>query len=267
VARRIDINADLGEGYGTDEAMLGLVSSANIACGFHAGDAYTMRAVSRWAAERNVAVGAHPSFDDLGGFGRTFIQMSMHELESLVAYQIGSMAEAAADAEVPLVHVKAHGALYNAAARDLDHAMAIGRAIKAVDRNLIYLGLAGSRMGQAAEMLGLQFASEAFADRHYGDDGTLLLRTVNGSVISDPEVVAERVTRMVQDNEVISASGKRLAISFDSFCVHGDEPTAVVVARAVRRAIEDGGFEVAPLVDAVRDRPAALPADEARFTA
>ena len=255
MARRIDINADLGEGYGTDEAMLGIVSSANIACGFHAGDAQTMRDVSRCAAERSVGVGAHPSFDDLGGFGRTIIHMTDHELESLVAYQIGQMVEAAAEAGVPLIHVKPHGALYTVAAKDAGQALAVGRAIKAVDPNLIYLGFAGSHMERAAAFLGLAFASEAFADRHYDDSGCLLLRNVQRSVISDPNEVAERVTRMVEESEVVTPSGKKLALRFDSICVHGDEPTAVVVARAVRRAVEDCGAVVVSLAQIVRNEP------------
>jgi UPF0271 protein len=247
VARKIDINADLGEGYAADELLLGLVSSANIACGFHAGDAETMRSVSRLAREHEVAVGAHPSFDDLPGFGRRFIRMSAWELESLVAYQIGALVEAAAASGTRLVHVKAHGALYNIAAQDEHHALTLGRAIKAVDPGLIYLGQANSCMRAAADKLELAFASEAFADRHYDDRGGLLLRSVNGSVISDANQVTERVTRMVQDGEVISMTGNRLKISFDSLCVHGDEPTAVVVARAVRRTVEDCGCEVEPL--------------------
>jgi UPF0271 protein len=262
VARKIDINADLGEGYAADEVLLGLVSSANIACGFHAGDSETMRSVSRLARERAVAVGAHPSFDDLPGFGRRFIRMSPWELESLVAYQIGALAEAASEAGTPLVHVKAHGALYNIAAQDELHALTLGRAIKAVDPNLIYLGQAGSCMRAAADRLELAFASEAFADRHYDDRGGLLLRSINGSVISDANQVTERVERMVQDGEVISMSGNRLKISFDSLCVHGDEPTAVVVARAVRRTVEDSGCQVLPLVQVLASHQRGIADDE-----
>jgi 5-oxoprolinase (ATP-hydrolysing) subunit A len=247
MVRRIDINADLGEGYGTDEALLGIVSSANIACGFHAGDAQTMRTVSRIAAENNVAVGAHPSFDDLGNFGRTVIKMSMDELESLVAYQIGALTEAAAESGVSLTHVKPHGALYNVASEDEQHALAIGRAIRAADPNLIYLGFTGPVMRRAADKLGLAFASEAFPDRHYTDDGQLMPRMQPLSVINNPVEVAERVKRMMQDGMVPSASGKLIPLEFDSLCVHGDEPTAVMVGRAVRRAVEDAGAVVAPL--------------------
>ncbi|MGQ4274605.1 LamB/YcsF family protein [Terrihabitans sp. B22-R8] len=260
MAFRIDINADLGEGFSADEALLGLVSSANIACGFHAGDLETMRLVSRVAGEQGVGIGAHPSFDDLPGFGRNFIRMSAWELESLVAYQIGMMAEAAADSGNRLSHVKVHGALYNTAAEDEAHALTVGRAIKAVDPGLIYLGLAGSCMANAAGRLGLAFAHEAFADRHYDDQGRLLPRTVPGSVLSDPELVTERVKRMLQDGEVRSMSGARLNVSFDSLCVHGDEPTAMVVARAVRRAVEDEGWEVVPLSQLMAGEQPAAPA-------
>lgn len=254
MARRIDINADLGEGYGTDEALLGIVSSANIACGFHAGDAQTMRAVSRIAAENKVSVGAHPSFDDLGNFGRTVIRMSMDELESLVAYQIGVLAEAAAESGAALTHVKPHGALYNVASEDEEHALAIGRAIRGAGPNLIYLGLAGTPMRKAADKLGIPFACEAFPDRHYMDDGQLTPRTQPLSVINNPIEVAERVKRMVCDGAVVSASGKIVPVEFDSLCVHGDEPTAVMVGRAVRRAIEDAGAVVAPLSDILQGR-------------
>lgn len=251
MVRVIDINADLGEGYGTDEALLGVVSSANIACGFHAGDAQTMRSVSRLAGEKRVGVGAHPSFDDLGNFGRTVMRVSMDELESLVAYQIGLLAEAAAESGVELTHVKPHGALYNIASVDEAHALAIGRAIKAADPSLIYLGFAGSAMRAAAYRLGLAFAAEAFPDRHYMDDGQLVDRTLPLSVITSPEDVAERVKRMVGEGTVLSVSGKVLPIEFHSLCVHGDEPTAVMTARAIRRAIEDAGAQIAGLAHAI----------------
>jgi UPF0271 protein len=267
MVRRIDINADLGEGYGTDEALLGIVSSANIACGFHAGDAETMRSVSRVAAQNRVAVGAHPSFDDLGNFGRTLVRMSMDELESLIAYQIGVLAESAAESDVTLTHVKPHGALYNIASEDEEHALAIGRAIRAADPKLIYLGLAGTPMRKAADKLGLAFAGEAFPDRHYTDSGQLTPRDQPLSVINNPLEVAERVKRMVCDGLVQSASGKIIPIEFDSLCVHGDEPTAVMVGRAVRRAIEDAGAVVAPLSEILQDKALGVSPGESRATA
>jgi len=255
MVRRIDINADLGEGYDTDAAILDIVSSANIACGFHAGDAATMRSVCRVAAEKNVAVGAHPSFDDLGNFGRTVIRMSSGELESLIAYQIGLLQEAAGESGVRLAHVKPHGALYNVASVEEDYALAIARAIRAVDPGLIYVGFAGSLMRAAADKTGLAFAAEAFPDRPYTDDGQLVERTSPLSVITNPEDVAQRVTRMVESGEVVSVSGKVIRLDFDTLCVHGDEPTAVMVGRAVRRAVEDAGAEVAPLGAVLADKP------------
>ncbi len=252
--RLIDINADIGEGYGTDEALLDVVSSANIACGFHAGDAETMRSVCRSAAARRVSVGAHPSFDDLGNFGRTIIRMSMDELESLVAYQIGALAEAASEAGIALSHVKPHGALYNVATVDEAHALAIGRAIKAADPRLIYVGFAGSVMRKAADTLGLAFGAEAFPDRHYTDDGLLMLRDKPLSVIANPEEVGARVRRMIEAGEVTTASGKVLPLDFDSLCVHGDEPTSVMSARAIRRAVQDCGVTIAPLARVIAAR-------------
>lgn len=245
--RSVDINADLGEGYTTDEAVLGVVSSANIACGFHAGDARTMREVSAAALSRKVAIGAHPSFDDLANFGRRVIRMSKDELESLVAYQIGALQEAAHEVGATLAHVKPHGALYNIASTDEGHAMAIARAIRHVDRNLIYVGFAGSVMRRAADRTGLAFAAEAFPDRHYADNGGLMDRNQPLSVITSPEKVAERVRQMMEDGSVQTLSGKTIPLSFDTLCVHGDEPTAVMVCRAVRRAVEDAGGTVAPL--------------------
>lgn len=247
MARLIDLNADLGEGFGADEALLGIVSSANIACGFHAGDAETMRAVSRMAAEKGVGIGAHPSFDDLGNFGRTVIRMSMDELESLVAYQVGALAEAASDADAALTHVKPHGALYNVASVDPAHAAAIARAIRAVDPSLVFLGFAGPVMRAAADRAGIAFACEAFPDRHYTDDGNLMPRDQPLSVITNPVEAAERVTRMIADGEVVTVSGGRVRVEFDSLCIHGDEPTAVMIGRSVRRVVEDLGAEIAPL--------------------
>ncbi len=254
MVRRIDINADLGEGYATDAAILDIVSSANIACGFHAGDAETMRDVARLAAQKNVAIGAHPSFDDLGNFGRTIIRMSRDELESLVAYQIGGLQEAAAGSGARLTHVKPHGALYNVASVEEDYALAIARAIRAVDPTLIYVGFAGSLMRDAADRTGLVFAAEAFPDRPYKEDGQLVERTSPLSVITNPEDVASRVRRMVEAGEVVSVSGKVIQIEFDTLCVHGDEPTAVMVSRAVRRAVEDAGIEVVSLAAVLADK-------------
>lgn len=249
---RINLNADLGEGFGAydigdDEALLKIVSSANVACGFHASDPVVMQRVVRRAALEGVSVGAHPGFNDLLGFGRRRIDMSPEDLEYSVAYQIGALQAMAAYAGVPVTHVKPHGALNNMAAEDFDLALAIGRAIKTVDPSLIYLALSGSEMERAGLELGLTVAREGFADRQYEDDGNLTPRRIAGAVINDPEVARENVVRMIRDQAIITRHGNRIERRLDSICVHGDETTAVAVARAVREGLEQAGIEIVPL--------------------
>ena len=200
---RIDLNADMGEGFGAykmghDEELLRLVTSANVACGFHAGDATIMHGLAIRAKELGVGLGAHPGFDDLWGFGRRAISMDARDLEYLVAYQIGAMQAFAAYSGAPLRHVKAHGALYNMAAKDGAYAGAIARAVKAVDGGLILVGLPGSEMQKAAEALGLRFAREGFCDRIYCQDGSLMPRSVPGSVIRDPAAAAAQALRLAR---------------------------------------------------------------------
>ena len=254
MARQINLNADMGEGFGgyqmgDDDALLKIVRSANIACGFHAGDPVTMHHLVTRAKEEGVSIGAHPGFNDLWGFGRRRIDMSPKELEYMVAYQIGALQAMAAYAGTKVTHVKAHGALNNMAAENADLAMAIGRAIKTVDRDLIYVALAGSEMDKAAEALGLPVAREGFCDRLYEDDGNLTSRKVPGAVIKDPEIATKNVVNMVLNQEVVSRNGKRIPRRFDTLCVHGDEPSAVELARAVRAALEDAGVRVVPLTE------------------
>ncbi|HKK35903.1 MAG TPA: 5-oxoprolinase subunit PxpA [Paracoccaceae bacterium] len=249
---RLNINADLGEGHGAydigdDAALLDVVASANVACGFHAGDPTVMRRTLEAAKARGVSVGAHPGFPDLGGFGRRRIEMDPHELENAVAYQIGALMALATLVGVEVTHVKAHGALSNMAATRDDYAMAIGRAIRGVDPKLRYLALAGSAMERAAGELGLPLVREAFADRHYDDEGNLASRALAGTVIRDPAEAAARVVAMAREGAIVAMSGRRLPVAFDSLCVHGDEPTAVAVARACRKALEDAGVEIAPI--------------------
>jgi UPF0271 protein len=246
---RININADLGEGFGAydighDDDLLGIVASANVACGFHGGDATVMRRVVERAAARGVSIGAHPGFDDLWGFGRRPIEMKPDDIENAVAYQIGALQAMARYAGTKVTHVKAHGALNNMAATREDYAMAIGRAIKAVDAGLVYLALSGSQMEKAAQKLGLPMVGEAFADREYEDDGNLTSRRIPGSLITDPVHAAERAVRMVQEGAIVSRHGKRMPTTFGSLCVHGDEPTAVPVATAVRAALQKSGVEI-----------------------
>ena len=248
----VNLNADMGEGFGAydighDDAMLKIVRTANVACGFHAGDALTMRKVALRAAEEGCSIGAHPGFDDLWGFGRRRIEMKPSELELMVAYQIGALQALASYAGIKVTHVKAHGALGNMAAENSDYALAIGRAIKTIDRDLIYLALAGSQMEKAGQQLGLPVAREGFCDRQYEEDGNLASRQIPGTVLRDPDAVRDQVLRMVFEGEIVARSGKRIAAKVDSLCVHGDEPTAVATARAAREALEAAGARVVPL--------------------
>jgi UPF0271 protein len=252
VATQVNLNADMGEGFGAydigdDEAILKIIRSASIACGFHAGDPLTMHRNVQRAKEEGVSIGAHPGFNDLWGFGRRRIDMKPDDLEYLVAYQIGALQAMAAYASERVTHVKPHGALNNMAAENADYAMAIGRAIKAVDRDLIYVALSGSEMETAGRKLGLRVAREGFCDRLYDDDGNLTSRSIPGSVIKDPAVATKRVVDMVRNREIISRNGKRITRTIDTLCVHGDEPTAIELARAVRRGLEAAGVEIVPL--------------------
>lgn len=252
MARKVNLNADIGEGYGAydigdDAALLKIIKSANVACGFHAGDPKTMYRLVTESRDLGVSVGAHPGFNDLWGFGRRRIQMPPQDLEYMVAYQIGALQAMARYAGMPVTHVKPHGALNNMAAEDADLAMAIGRAIKTVDPNLIYVALAGSEMERAAQRLGLPLAREGFADRRYDDDANLASRLLPDAVIRDPKQAAAQVVRMVSEGEVVSMSGKTVKVNVDTICVHGDEPTAVHVAGKVREGLEAAGIEIVPL--------------------
>ncbi len=246
----IDLNCDMGEGFGAwamgdDRAMLDIVTSANIACGFHAGDPSIMADTARLALDKGVRIGAHPGFNDILGFGRRSIQGdSPASIERMVAYQIGALQACAALSGHRVTHVKPHGALYNMAAVDADMAQAIARAVKAVDPALLFVVPPLSAMDRAGEAVGLRVVREAFADRTYEDDGTLTPRKIAGSVIHVPELAAERVVRMVLDGAVTSRHGKRLPIVADTVCVHGDTPTAVAMAAAVRTALEAAGVTV-----------------------
>lgn len=248
----VDLNSDMGEGFGPwtmgdDEAMLSIVSSANIACGWHAGDPVIMCRTAEIAKAKGVSIGAHPGFGDLWGFGRRVIRGdSMADLEKQVAYQVGAMQACAALAGHKVTHVKAHGALGNMSNDDADIAMAIGRAIKGVDRTLVYVVMPGLPTERAAQMLGLPMAREVFADRTYDDSGNLTSRKVAGSVIHDAAMASERVLRMVEDQEIVTVTGKRLKAAIDTICVHGDNPAAVAMARAVRDRLEQAGIAIRP---------------------
>src|SRR5215469_14664801 len=256
MANAINLNADMGEGFGAydigdDMGLLKVIRSASIACGFHAGDPVTMQRVVTQAVTEGVSIGAHPGFNDLWEFVRRRIDMDPRELEYMIAYQIGALQAMACYAGAQVTHLKPHGSLNNMAAENIDLALAIGRAIKTVDRDIIYVALAGSEMEKAGRELGLPTAREGFCDRLYDDDGNLTSRKVPGSVLKDPEVVKERVVRMVMDEEILSRHGKRLKVRLDTLCVHGDEPTGVIAARAAREGLEASGVRIVTLPEMV----------------
>ena len=254
MAKTINLNADIAEGFGAydignDAELMKTIKSASVACGFHAGDANTMHRLCMLAKENGVSVGAHPGFNDLWGFGRRRIQMKPQDLEYMVAYQIGALQAMASYSGLKVTHLKAHGALNNMAAEDESYAMAIGQAIKAVDRNIIYVALYGTQMQKAAEKLGLPMALEGFPDRRYADDGNLASRAIPGTVLKDPKQAGEQAVRMVRDGEIVALSGKRIKVKVHTLCVHGDEATGVIVGRGIRQALEAADISVVPLTD------------------
>ncbi len=253
-AARVDLNADVGESFGAyafghDPALMPTISSANVACGFHAGDPGVMRATVALAREYGVAVGAHPGFPDLAGFGRRELHASPREVEDFVVYQIGALAAIAAAQGVQVRHVKAHGALYNMAAQNPAMADAIARAVVAVDRTLVLFGLSGSELVAAAKRAGLRAASEVFADRAYRPDGSLVPRGTPGAVITDAKAVSERATGMVRDRAVLAIDGSRVPLDADTICVHGDTPSAAELARALRLALIAAEIEIKAVGD------------------
>lgn len=252
MAKQINLNADMGECFGAfkigdDDALLDIIGSASIACGFHAGDARTMQHVVMRAKEKGVSIGVHPGFNDLWGFGRRRIDMNHRDLEYMVAYQIGALQGMATYAGSKVTHLKPHGSLNNMAAEDIEVALAIGRAIKTVDRSIIYVALAGSEMEAAAIKLELPLAREGFCDRLYDDDGNLTSRKIPGAVLHDPQEIKNRVVHMVLNEEIVSRNGKHLKRKLDSLCLHGDEPSAVIAARAVRQGLEAAGVRCVTL--------------------
>ncbi|MDB4869117.1 MAG: protein ybgL [Gemmatimonadales bacterium] len=246
----IDLNADLGEGFGhshlaEDEALLDLVSSANIACGFHAGDATTMRETIRAAASRGVTIGAHPSYPDIPGFGRRELGLSPEEIRVHVAYQLRAIREICLAENARLSYVKAHGALYNRAARDPSAAAAIAQAILDVDPSLAVLGLPGSEMSGAATRNRLRFFAEAFADRAYKRDGSLVPRQEPGAVIHDVQTAVERAITLLESDSIVADDGTAIGIAAQSLCVHGDNPDALPLLRQLRATLESSGVRVA----------------------
>ncbi|AKK29657.1 LamB/YcsF family protein [Mycobacterium sp. EPa45] len=246
----VDLNADLGEGFGVwelgdDAAMLDIVTSANVACGFHAGDPAGLARTTRAAAERGVRIGAQVSYRDLAGFGRRFIDVEPAELTAEVIYQIGGLQALARAAGSEIAYVKPHGALYNTIVSHREQARAVAEAVHAVDPGLPVLNLAGSVFFEEAQRLGLRTVAEAFADRAYRQDGTLVSRREEGAVLRDPECIAERVSRMVRSGQVVAVDGSTIDIQVESVCVHSDSPGAVQIATAVRERLLRDGVDLA----------------------
>jgi UPF0271 protein len=245
---RIDLNADVGESLGRwsigeDEALIPLVSSVNVAAGFHAGDPVVMERTVELAVRAGVAIGAHPGYPDLAGFGRRAMALSPAEIEAAVLYQVGAVAAFARAAGADLRHVKAHGALYNRAARDPGAADAIARAVRRFSGDLVLVGLAGSALVAAGREAGLEVAEEAFADRGYEADGSLRSRDLPGAVLDDPAAAAAQALAIVQ-GAVTASDGRPVALRADTLCVHGDLPGAAARARAVRDALLGAGIEI-----------------------
>ncbi|GAB3007287.1 LamB/YcsF family protein [Mycobacterium bourgelatii] len=245
----IDLNADLGEGFGVwqlgdDDAMLGIVTSANVACGFHAGDPTRLLRVCRAAAERGVVIGAQVSYRDLAGFGRRFIDVAGEDLLADVVYQIGALQAIAQAAGSSVSYVKPHGALYSAVVTNREQAAAVAEAVRIVDPTMPVLGLAGSALFEESTDRGLRTVPEAFADRAYRPDGQLVSRRQRDAMLYDPAAVAKRVLTMVTTGEVAAVDGTRIPVTAESVCVHGDSPGAVKMADAVRYRLAKAGIEI-----------------------
>lgn len=253
---KIDLNSDLGESYGAwkmgdDPAVLTFVSSANVACGFHAGNPAVMKVTVAAAAAAGVAVGAHPAYPDLVGFGRRSMACSPDEIYTDVLYQTGALKAFCEAAGIKLQHVKPHGAMYNSAAKKIEEAKAIAQAVKDAGEGIILMGLAGSKFDEAAAEVGVPYAAEAFADRGYMNDGTLVPRKMEGAFVRDAEVAAKRVIRMVKEGVVEAIDGTVVKLAPQSICLHGDSPTAVQMAKTLRTRLIEAGIEIVPLAQMV----------------
>ncbi len=249
----IDLNADLGESYGRwvlgdDEALLDIVTSANVACGFHAGDPATLLRTVRAAADRGVAIGAQVSYPDLMGFGRRFIDMSAEDLTAAVVYQLGALDGLCRTVGARVRYVKPHGALYHSVVSHEVQATAVIAAVAAYDDDLPILGLPGSALLDRADEAGLRTVREAFADRGYRPDGTLVPREEPGAVLDDADAVAARVLRLVQERRIEAADGVMVPVQAESVCLHGDSPSAVAMARATRQRLTDAGVRIRTFV-------------------
>ena len=249
---KIDLNCDLGESFGAykiglDSEVIPFISSANVACGYHASDPVVMSKTVKMCKEYGVHIGAHPGFPDLLGFGRRNMNVSPSDAKAYVMYQIGALDAFCKANGVKIQHIKPHGALYNMAGKDYNLAKAICEGIYEINSDYILLGLSGSMLLKAAEDTGLRSASEVFADRAYTDDGSLVPRTAEGAVITDENIMISRVVRMIKNGEVETISGKIIPIKADSVCVHGDGVKAVEFVKRIRKELTESGIEIAPI--------------------
>ncbi len=248
----VDLNCDLGESFGNykigmDEEVIPLITSANVACGYHASDPVVMQKTVQMAAEHNIAVGAHPGFPDLMGFGRRNMNISTKEAYAYVMYQLGALNAFCRKYGVKMQHVKPHGALYNMAGKDYSLARAVCEAVYDFDSDLILLGLTGSEMINASEAVGLRHANEFFADRAYEEDGSLVARSKAGSMITDEAVALERVVRVIKEGKVVSITGKDIPLKIDSICVHGDGEKALAFVKLIGERLKQENVAVAAL--------------------
>ena len=254
---RVDLNSDLGESFGIykigmDEEILKHITSANIACGFHAGDPIHMEETIDVAIKNNVKIGAHPGFMDIMGFGRREMKISKEEVKAYIKYQLGALNAFAISKGQKIQHLKAHGALYNMAAKDYELSLAIANAIYEVDKDIILLGLANSHMIDAGKNVGLKVASEVFADRAYNSDGTLVPRSIKGAVIHDTELAIKRVVRMVKEGKVQSIEGKDINIKADSICVHGDNPKAIEFVKSIAKELIKENVDIVCISEVIK---------------
>ena len=249
---QIDLNADVGESFGVyrfghDEAIIDSVTSVNIACGFHAGDPGVMRRTVRLAVEAGVSIGAHPGFPDLQGFGRRELSVPPRDVEDLVLYQVAALAGIVAVEGARLRHVKPHGALYNMAAKDADLAAAVVAAVRAFDRSLVVVAPPHSELVASAIRAGMRTAAEAFADRAYRPDGSLVPRENSDAIVDDPDTVLQRALRLVRSSEVVAVDGSVISMQAETICLHGDTPNAAHLAATLRRALAEAGITCAPV--------------------
>ncbi len=249
---RIDINCDMGESFGVyklgrDQEVMDFISSANVACGWHGGDPMVMEQTVRIAKEKKVAVGAHPGYPDLLGFGRRKMDLTLKEIENYMLYQMGALYAFAKSHGLPLQHIKAHGALGNVAFVDLETSKAIARAALRFSKETIFVALAGTVMVQAAKEVGVRFVEEVYADRVYNPDGTLQSRKIAGSVIHDPEKAARQALTMVREGYVVAHDGSKVRVKPETLCVHGDTPTAISILQKIRDELKRASIEIHPM--------------------